>query len=138
MVKVPQGATALSGVAGPARAWGSVFPRRARANLPLAKMTRFGILVCVMALLLGGARIASAGPFEVREVDWEGCSGLFELARSELGEGRVVALSNLDWSELKPEDAILLIHPDHAISSEKLAAFLGAGGRLAVLDDERR
>jgi hypothetical protein len=98
-------------------------------------MTRFGILVCVTAVLLGRARTASAGPFEVREVDWEGCSGLFELAQAELGQARVVVLSNLDWSELKPEDAILLIHPDHAISSEKLAAFLGAGGRLAVLDD---
>src|SRR6185436_3306743 len=31
--------------------------------------------------------------------------------------------------------AILLIHPDHAISSDKLAAFLRSDGRVAVLDD---
>jgi uncharacterized protein DUF4350 len=99
------------------------------------KMTRFGILICVTAVALGQPRSASAGPFEVREVDWEGYSGLFELARGELGDGHVMPLSELDWSELKPEDAILLIHPDHAISSDKLAAFLGAGGRAAVLDD---
>src|SRR5262245_10598093 len=98
-------------------------------------MTRFGIFLCVMAALLGPARAAHAGPFEVKEVDWEGCSGLLELARAELGDARVVALSALDWSEVKPEDAILLIHPDHAISSDKLAAFLHVDGRVAVLDD---
>jgi hypothetical protein len=99
------------------------------------RMTRLGIFLCVMAALLGRARAAHAGPFEVKEVDWEGCSGLLELARAELGDARVVALASLDWSELKPEDAILLIHPDHAISSDKLAAFLRADGRVAVLDD---
>jgi hypothetical protein len=98
-------------------------------------MTRLGIFLCVMAALLGRARAAHAGPFEVKEVDWEGCSGLLELARAELGDARVLALSALDWSQVKPEDAILLIHPDHAISSEKLAAFLRADGRVAVLDD---
>ena len=101
-------------------------------------MTRFGILVCVMAALLGHARSAHAGPFEVKEMDWEGCSGLLELARAEMGEKRVVVLSELDWSDLKSEDAILLIHPERAISGDKLAAFLGEGGRVAVLDDERR
>jgi hypothetical protein len=98
-------------------------------------MTRFGIFMCVMGALLGPAGSAHAGPFEVREVGWEGCSGLLELARAELGEARVVAVSELDWSDLKPEDAILLMHPDHAISSERLVGFLGAGGRVAVLDD---
>src|SRR3954470_12067932 len=98
-------------------------------------MTRVGILVCVMAVVVGRSRRASAGPFDVNEVGWEGYSGLFELARGELGDGRAVPLSELDWSELKAEDAILLIHPDHAISSDKLASFLGAGGRVGVLDD---
>jgi hypothetical protein len=60
---------------------------------------------------------------------------LLELARAELGESRVAPLSDLDWSELRPEDAILLLHPDHAIASKKLTAFLDAGGRVAVVDD---
>jgi hypothetical protein len=109
------------------------------ASLPTRKMTRFALLLCVMGGLLGGllgrARSAYAGPFEVRDVDWEGCSGLLELARAELGEGSVVPLSELDWSALKPEDALLLMHPDHPISGDKLAAFLGEGGRVAVVDD---
>jgi hypothetical protein len=98
-------------------------------------MARFGLILCVMSAFLAGARWAHAGPFDVKEVDWEGCSGLFELARAELGDSRVVAVSALDWSDLKPEDAILLIHPDHAIAADKLAAFLRADGRIAVLDD---
>src|SRR5438105_14626666 len=99
------------------------------------EMTRIGIVLCVSALVLASARAAHAGPFEVNEGDWEGCSGLFELARAELGDARVVAWSALDWSELKPEDAILLIHPENAISADKVAAFLRAEGRVAVLDD---
>src|SRR5438067_678213 len=98
-------------------------------------MTRLGIFLCVMAAILGRASAAHAGPFDAREVDWEGCSGLLELARAELGESRVVVLATLDWSDVKPEDAILLIHPDHAVAAEKLAAFLRADGRVAVLDD---
>jgi hypothetical protein len=99
------------------------------------EMTRVGIVLCVITLVLVRVRTAHAGPFEVKEGDWEGCSGLYELARAELGDARVVAWSALDWSELKPEDAILLIHPDNTISADKLAAFLRAEGRVAVLDD---
>jgi hypothetical protein len=98
-------------------------------------MTRFGIAFCVIGLLFGGTRAAFAGPFEVRDTSWEGCSTLLELARAELGEARVLPLSELDWSNLGPEDSILLLHPEHAVASDKLAAFLGAGGRVAVIDD---
>jgi hypothetical protein len=75
------------------------------------EMTRFVILVCVMAALVSRVRPVHAGPFEVKEDDWQGCSGLFELARAELGPSRVLAVAELDWSGLKPEDSILLIHP---------------------------
>ena len=101
-------------------------------------MTRFGIFLCVICastLLRGGVRLAHAGPFDVSDRTWEGYSGLLELAQNELGAASVVPSSELDWSELRPSDAILLVHPDHAISSEKLAAYLGGGGRVAVVDD---
>jgi hypothetical protein len=98
-------------------------------------MTRFGIAFCVIGLLLGGPRAAFAGPFEVKDTGWEGCSMLLDLARAELGEARVVPLSELDWSDLRPDDSILLLHPERALGSDKLAAFLSAGGRVAVLDD---
>jgi len=89
----------------------------------------------VIAALVGCSRTALAAAFDVNDRTWEGCSGLFEIARAELGEARVVALSHIDWSELRPGDAILFLHPDHAVAGDKLAAFLRTGGRIAIVDD---
>jgi hypothetical protein len=100
-----------------------------------SKMTRLGIFLCVIAALLGHARGALAGPFEVRDTGWEGCSELFEIARNELGEGRVVVLSELDWRLVRSDDALLILHPTHAISSDRLRTFLREGGRVAIVDD---
>jgi hypothetical protein len=99
------------------------------------QMTRFSIILCVIAAFLGLARPAIAGPFEVRETGWEGCSDLFELARAELGEGRVIPLSELDWKLVQPEDALLFLHPTRTLSSEGLSKFLRLGGRVAIIDD---
>ena len=89
----------------------------------------------VAAALLIRPPLAKAAAFEVKDTSWEGCSALLELGRAELGEGQVVPLSHLDWSALEPEDALFIMHPDHAPSSDKLAAFLAKGGRVAVIDD---
>jgi hypothetical protein len=99
------------------------------------QMTRLGIFLCVIATFLGLARTASAGPFEVRDTGWEGCSDLFELARAEIGDGRVIPLSEIDWRLVQPEDALLLLHPTRTLSSERLSKFLRAGGRVAIIDD---
>jgi hypothetical protein len=81
------------------------------------------------------APLAKAAAFEIKDVSWEGCSALLEIAREQIGDRRAIPLSHLDWSDLKPDDALLLMHPDHPISGDKLAAFLGDGGRVAVVDD---
>jgi hypothetical protein len=88
-----------------------------------------------VAALLVPARLAHASAFEVKDTSWEGCSALLEIAKDQIGDKRAIPLSHLDWSDLKPDDALLLMHPDHSISGEKLAAFLGDGGRVAVVDD---
>ncbi|HMI86712.1 MAG TPA: DUF4350 domain-containing protein [Polyangiaceae bacterium] len=98
-------------------------------------MTRLGIFLCVITTLVGLARGALAGPFEVRDTGWEGCSELFEIARTELGEGRVVVLSELDWRLVRPEDGLLILHPTRALSSDRLSKFLRSGGRVAIVDD---
>jgi hypothetical protein len=98
-------------------------------------MTRLGIFLCVIAAFLGLAQPAHAGPFEVRDTGWEGCSELFDLARAELGEERVAVLSELDWKTVKPEDALLILHPARSISGDRLRAFLRSGGRVAIVDD---
>ena len=73
--------------------------------------------------------------FAPEDRGWEGCSDLLTLARSQLGEARVRAVSSLDYSLLEPRDAILFLHPEVEIRFHALAAFLGAGGRAAVVDD---
>jgi hypothetical protein len=100
-----------------------------------SKMTRLGIFLCVIAALLGLAGAAVAGPFEVRDTGWEGCSELFEIARTELGEGHVVVLSELDWRLVRPEDALLIMHPSRGLSGQRLSNFLRNGGRIAIVDD---
>lgn len=57
------------------------------------------------------------------------------LARSQLGDARVRNVSSLDYSVLEPRDGILFLHPEVEIRFHALAAFLGAGGRAAVVDD---
>jgi hypothetical protein len=79
-------------------------------------------------------RVASAA-FATDDRSWEGCSDLVALARSQLGETRVRTVASLDYSVLEPRDAILFLHPDVEIRFHALAAFLGAGGRAAVVDD---
>jgi hypothetical protein len=98
-------------------------------------MRRGGPLWWLVVAFFVRVPLARAGAFEVRDTTWEGCSTFLEIARAEVGEKRAVPLSHLDWSELKSDDAILLLHPEHALSGDKLAAFLGNGGRAAVIDD---
>ena len=122
---------------------GSRFPLPARARhgrrryvlTSGSEMTRFGIAFCVMGLLLGAARAAFAGPFEVRDTSWEGCSSSSSwLERSWAKRGWCRCPSSTGRISSRTT-RILIFHPEHAVASEKLAAFLGAGGRVAVLDD---
>lgn len=92
-----------------------------------------GVACVLMSVLFPG--VASAQPFDLREAGWEGSKGLVDLARHELGEGRVIATNRLDWPSLGPADGLLVLHPEVAPDSEELAAFLRAGGRAAVVDD---
>jgi hypothetical protein len=73
--------------------------------------------------------------FEANDAEWQGASELLALARAELGRERVVLVGTLDYETLKPEDGVLLLHPEVEIDREEMGAFLAAGGRLAVLDD---
>lgn len=73
--------------------------------------------------------------FEPSDTSWEGLSGLVELARAELGPEHVRVATTLDWKALSPADSLLLVHPTHVVDPDEAAAFMRAGGRLAVIDD---
>lgn len=89
----------------------------------------------LVSLCLALGETAWAAPFDLGDAGWEGAKGLVDLARTELGDTRVIATGKLDWSTLTPEDGVLLLHPERTVDPEELAAFLKAGGRVAVLDD---
>jgi hypothetical protein len=44
-------------------------------------------------------------------------------------------VATLDWSELGPEDGLLVLHPDAEIDASEASEFMKLGGRLAVVDD---
>src|SRR6185436_17290455 len=93
---------------------------------------RFLALICFWFCFSVSTARAALAP---DDRGWEGCSDFVALARSQLGEARVRVVSSLDYSLLEPRDAILFLHPEVEIRFHALAAFLGAGGRAAVVDD---
>ncbi len=113
-------------------------PVRVRGRAPWkwpAIRAHLGLAVLVgMAAILASAD-ARAGAFDVNDTGWEGASQLLEIARSELGATRVLAVAVLNWDEVQPEDGVLAIHPLQPMDAEETTAFMKAGGRLAILDD---
>lgn len=91
------------------------------------------VLFCVVVLLL--ALPAHATPFDLTGSDWEGGSELVRLARAELGTARVVATTQIDFAELKPEDGLLILYPERSLDVDELSKFMRAGGRVIMLDD---
>lgn len=84
------------------------------------------------------ARRAEAGPFDVADGGWEGGAELFQIAKTELGAERVKPVATLDWSALKPEDGLLVVHPTDELDAGEATEFMKLGGRVAILDDYGR
>lgn len=82
--------------------------------------------------------VAWAIPFDLNGDDWEGASELVRLAKAELEPGHVVTTNQIDFSELKPEDGLLLIYPERSLDEAELSKFMRAGGRVVLLDDYGR
>jgi hypothetical protein len=78
---------------------------------------------------------ATASSLDPDGTDWEGLANLVALARAETARDRVFTPRRLDFEELGPEDALLIIHPTVDFDAREIESFIGAGGRVAVLDD---
>lgn len=78
---------------------------------------------------------ARAAAFEANDAEWQGGSELLAIARAELERERVAIAGTLDYEALKPEDGVLVLHPEVELDREEMGAFLAAGGRLGLLDD---
>jgi hypothetical protein len=77
----------------------------------------------------------ASGAFELNDATWQGSSALLEVARGALGKERVVLAATLEWGQLRPGDALLVLHPESSLAYEQVSAFMAAGGRVALLDD---
>lgn len=102
--------------------------------------TRRAILRCLAAAPAAGAvaltaKNAHAGAFDVSDAGWEGGAELFQIAKTELGAERVKPVATLDWSALRPEDGLLVVHPVDELDSSEATEFMKLGGRVAILDD---
>jgi hypothetical protein len=93
------------------------------------------MLVALLAALVWLPPRTAGAAFEVSDVEWQGTSELFEIARAELGRQRVEVVGTLDYGTLKPADGVLVLHPEVELDGDELGAFLAAGGRVAILDD---
>lgn len=91
------------------------------------------LVLVVLALVPSSARAGS--PFDLRGVDWEGCSELVRLARAEVGQSHVVVADTLDLAAITPVDAVVMLHPEKVVDAAELAKFMHAGGRVLLLDD---
>lgn len=91
-------------------------------------------LLASVALGLGWPAAARAA-FDFKDESWEGSSELLRIARTSLGRNRVRVTPVVPWDELRPSDALLVVHPERALDYREAAAFLAAGGRVALLDD---
>jgi hypothetical protein len=101
-------------------------------------LLRLVAVVAVLGIALFWSGAAWAIPFDLNGDDWEGASELVRLAKAELEPGHVVTTNQIDFSELKPEDGLLLIYPERSLDEAELSKFMRAGGRVVLLDDYGR
>ena len=106
-----------------------------RVGWRVGRPARFGAALLACGLLSLGLASQASAAFSPDDRGWEGTSELVSLARAQLGDARVRVVTSLDYSLLEPRDAVLFLHPEVEIRFHALAAFLGAGGRAAVVDD---
>lgn len=99
-----------------------------------ARISRFwlGLLALTLGVFLASEAVAA---FETGDEGWEGTRRFVELARKRLGPQRVRVVADVEYDDLRPEDALLVLHPEVDLDYQQVAAFLAAGGRLALLDD---
>jgi hypothetical protein len=89
----------------------------------------------VVLMTFAAVSDAAARPFDPAGIDWEGCGEFVQIARDDLGEGRVIVTQKLDLHELKREDALVILHPERTLDVDNIASFMRHGGRVVLLDD---
>jgi len=81
---------------------------------------------------------ASEEPFATGSSQWDGYAELTRLAQREVGKELVILAKRINYSELSPQDALIIVRPTQRLNEASLNAFLVEGGRVALLDDYGR
>ncbi len=91
----------------------------------------------VLTILCGWHSVARAEetPFLPADEGWQGLTQLIALCRDQLGSDRVLVRADVDWGELQPTDALMVLHPQTDLDPLEFEAFLREGGRAVLLDD---
>ena len=89
--------------------------------------------VLVLALGLGVAQAEDLADYDPRSDAWNGMSAFVGLAG---GMGFDVDVrGSLEWGDLSANDVLFLVYPLQRVDPGKLAAFVQAGGNVAIADD---
>jgi hypothetical protein len=120
--------------------FGCSFPRALRptshwVHVPAALVIGAAIFVAGPNGSALAKNAAAAGGFATDSDSWDGLSEFVALVQGQAGAGRLRLRATLDYDQLSPRDAVVIVHPDKGPSSDDLTRFLSAGGRVAVIDD---
>lgn len=106
---------------------------------PLFRILQVALVPTALFLCLGTAgaqpRPNSDEPFGTGSSAWDGYSEFVRIAQHRLGSRRVKLTKTLNYEELRPGDAVLIVHPTESLDDASLSAFLADGGRVGLLDD---
>ena len=90
---------------------------------------------CALNSGLSPARAQSSQAYSTANENWDGMGELARIAQERFGQKFVSLTGELDYAELEPGDALLIIHPERELDVQSLTSFLADGGKLAILDD---
>lgn len=90
--------------------------------------------VALLALLVSaGVARADGDDYDPHSTAWNGMASFVGLAE---GMGfEVTSVSSLEWSDLGPDEILVLVYPQQRVDPTRLGAYVQAGGNVVIADD---
>lgn len=97
------------------------------------RMHRFLVTMAVIHLFFSSTAEAAENDYSITNVDWNGLAIFHNIA---LEKGfQVDTTGMLDFKELKPSTALVIIYPTASLPIGDLTSFMEAGGMVVLADD---
>ncbi len=92
-----------------------------------------GALALVAILALARTAAAGSDDYAPHSTAWYGMASFVGLAE---GMGfEVTSVSSLEWSDLGPDEILVLVYPQQRVDPTRLGAYVQAGGNVVIADD---